>query len=318
MPWGPFPSGGAYCAGNIVLDVLIRPVESLPPWGATALVDSIAQHMGGNGANTAYALGKLDTPVKLAGCVGQDPFGEYVLARLRGVKVDVSQVRVLPGVQTATTAGLVNARGERLFYHVLGASNTVEPEQISFAPSVIGGLSYFHFGSIFNLPRMRSGAAGVLERARQAGLVTSLDTMWDTAGRWMEDIAPLCPLLDCLFLNQDEARMLAGSAEPAQVARCFTSRGVRMVVLKMAGQGCAICGAGEPMRVPAFSVPVVDTTGAGDCFCGGFLAALSRGWAAPEAARFACAVAAHSIQHIGGAEGLAGFQQTLAWMERKH
>ena len=121
----PFPSGGIYCAGNICLDILVRPVESMPDWGTTTWVDSIAQYLGGNGAITAFALGKLGAPVRLAGAVGDDAFGDYAMARLASAGVDLSHIRVTPGVQTATTVGLINARSERLFLHVLGSSALV-------------------------------------------------------------------------------------------------------------------------------------------------------------------------------------------------
>lgn len=158
----------------------------MPPWGTTTLVDSVAQHPGGNAATSSYALGKLGAPVRLAGAVGDDAFGQYVLARLRSAGVDASAVRIAPGAQTATTVGLINPRSERLRFD---------------AP----GFSYFHFASVFNMPRLRRGGPALLARARPAGLFTSVDTMWDTTGRWMEDFAAFCPHLDCLFLNQDEA-----------------------------------------------------------------------------------------------------------------
>ncbi|MBI3698671.1 MAG: carbohydrate kinase family protein [Acidobacteria bacterium] len=306
----PFPSGAVYCAGNICLDILVRPVESMPGWGTTTWVDSIAQYLGGNGAITAFALGKLGSPVRLAGAVGDDAFGDYVMARLASAGVDLSHVRVTPGVQTATTVGLVNARSERLFLHVLGSSALFEPDHIRFDP----GFSYFHLGSLFHLPQMRHAGAALLERARAAGLFTCVDTMWDTAGRWMQDFAPLCPLIDCLFVNQDEARMLAGSDDPAPVGAFFRGRGAGMVVLKMAAEGCAVSAPGEEFRSPAFPVEAIDSTGAGDSFCGWFLAALRRGFSLPDAARFANAVGACSISRLGATEGLLGFEETLAWM----
>lgn len=309
-----FPSGGVYCTGNIVLDVLVCPVEALPSWGTTLWVESIAQHLGGNGAITAYALGKLGAPVRLAGRVGDDAFGAYALSRLRSAGVDLSEVCVSPGVQTATTTGLINARGERLFLHVVGASAIMGPEHIPFDATRLGGFSYFHLASMFHMPKMRAGGPDLLARARQAGLLVTVDTMWDSAGRWMLDFEPLCPLTDLLFVNQDEARMLAGSADPAAVGCFFRSRGVGLVVLKMAGDGCFVSGPDEEFTMPAFDVPAVDTTGAGDCFCGGFLAALRRGASLREAARFANAVAAHCIQSIGGTEGVADFETTAAWM----
>ncbi len=308
-----FPAGGLCCTGNIVLDILVRPVEALPEWGATRWVDNIEQHLGGNGAITAFTLGKLGAPVQLAGAVGDDAFGRYLLERLGSAGVDLEQVCVAPGSQTATTVGLINSRSDRLFLHVRGSSDLVVPEQVHFGP----GLSYFHFASLFQLPRMRQGARRLLERARQAGLFTSLDTMWDPTGRWLEDLGPLCPLLDCLFVNQQEARMLAGSDQPAPVGRFFRDRGVGLVVLKMAEKGCAVSSASGDFTVPAFDVPAIDSTGAGDTFCGGFLAALRGGFPLHEATRFATAVAAHCVQQIGGADGVAGFEETRRWLAER-
>jgi len=292
----PYPAGPVCCTGNIVFDVLVRPVDALPPWGATLWVDSISQHLGGNGAIAAYTLGKLGAPVRLAGAVGDDGFGEYLLARLASAGVDTSGVQVLPGIQTATTIGLINAASERLFLHVKAASDAADPDAVRF-----DGCAYFHFGSVFQMARMRAGAAQLLDRARRAGLVTSLDTAWDPLGRWMDDFAPLCPLLDILFLNQQEARMLSGSDEPALAGPFFHQRGVPLVIVKLGADGCAISTPDGVTHVPGVPVTPIDTTGAGDCFCAGFLAALIRGVSLPDAARFANTVAAQSTLHVGGA-----------------
>ncbi|HYM10674.1 MAG TPA: carbohydrate kinase family protein [Bryobacterales bacterium] len=311
---GGLPQGGVYCAGNLVVDVLVRPLESMPEWGSTTWVESIEQHLGGNGAATAYTLGKLGARVRLAGAVGDDEFGQYVLQRLRSAGVDLSEVRVEGGVQTAGTVGVINRQGERLFLHLRGASCTVIPERLSFADARASGCAYFHLASLFHMPKMRQAGAELLAQARQAGLVTSFDTVWDASGRWMDDFAGLCPWIDLLFVNQQEARMLAGSDEPAEVARAFLARGVRRVVLKMAESGCAVLAEGEQFTMPAFEVAMVDSTGAGDCFCGGFLAALGRGFSLRLAADFANAVGALAVGQMGGTEGVKTFAETLEWM----
>lgn len=108
--------------------------------------------------------------------------------------------------------------------------------------------------------------------------------------------------------------MLAGSVEPEQVGRAFRSRGVRIVVLKMAERGCAVLGEGEAFTAPAFEVAMAGSTGAGDRFCGGFLAALRRGFSLERAAEFANAVGALAVGQMGGTQEVKTFAETLEWM----
>jgi sugar/nucleoside kinase (ribokinase family) len=307
---------GVYCTGNVVLDTLVRPVEGMPPWGTTTYVESISAHLGGNGAGSAYAAARMGVPAKLAGPIGKDAAGSFITERLRTAGVDVSQLRVFDDAATAATVGMVRAGGERLFFHDLGACGRFAAEHISFAPEAVSGLSFFHYASIFCLPKLRTQAVEVLERARQAGLRTSLDVDWDTSGRWLDDLGPLCPLLEFLFLNTQEAQMLCGLEEPEAIGLFFLDRGVRNVVLKMGGQGCAVFTPKDEFRLPAYAVQAVDSTGAGDCFCGGFLAGLCRGFSLREAARLGNAVAAYGIQRVGNIDGVADYETTRRWMEQ--
>src|SRR6478736_103006 len=117
------PPRGVLCCGNIVVDILVRPVEQFK-WGTTTWVDSIEQNLGGNGANTSYTLGMLGVPVRLLGMVGDDAFGELALSILKSGNVDLS---VVGGSQGRTTASIwpVNAAGDRLFMHRVGSSAEV-------------------------------------------------------------------------------------------------------------------------------------------------------------------------------------------------
>jgi sugar/nucleoside kinase (ribokinase family) len=148
---------------------------------------------------------------------------------------------------------------------------------------------------------------------RFASWITSSGS-WDSKGRWLEDLAPCLPHTDILFVNEDEARMLTGTSVPAEVAAVLRGNGAHVVVLKLSRKGCAVFAGGEEFYVPPFRVNVVDTTGAGDCFVAGFLAALDRGLPLQEAARFANAVGALTVQMIGSVEGVLAWEETEAWM----
>ena len=124
---------------------------------------------------------------------------------------------------------------------------------------------------------------------------------------WMRDLAPCLPELDFLFMNEDEARMATGSATRRR-GEGGLALGVRTAVLKLGPRGCAIYTADREVLCPAFDVAVKDTTGAGDCFVAGFLAAHLRGASLEEAGRFANAVGAFSVQCVGAATGVRGFR----------
>ncbi len=115
---GEQPVSGVLCCGNIVFDVLVRPVSELR-WNTTHWVESVRHTMGGNGANTAYAAAILGARVKLLGWVGNDPAGAMLLEKLAGAGVDVSAVR-RSSAPTAATVSLVNPQGDRFLLHSPG------------------------------------------------------------------------------------------------------------------------------------------------------------------------------------------------------
>ena len=308
----PLRPAGVVCAGNVVLDFLVRPVGHIP-WGGTAWVESIDQFLGGNGANTSYTLARLGVPVRLVGAAVRDPFGEAVLGWLAGAGVDLGMVE-RTSEPTATTVGLVQADGTRAFLHRLGASRRTTTADVDWRAQAAEGYTHFHLGNAFALPLMRGGAAEALKSAKDAGLTTSMDTGWDAGGEWMAVIGPCLPQTDILFVNQDEARAMSGSADPAEAAAYFRSHGAGVVVAKLGGDGCAVFGAEDEFLVPAFLAEVVDSTGAGDCFAGGFLAALHYGEDLRGAAQFANAVGALSITALGAVTGIGSRQETMEWI----
>jgi sugar/nucleoside kinase (ribokinase family) len=306
------PGGGVICSGNLVLDILVRPADTIL-WGATTWVESIEQHLGGNGASTSYTLGILGIPVRLIGMVGADSFGDAVLARLAAAGVDLTGVR-RSEAPTPTTVALVKHNGDRALLNHLGSSAEMFLEPAAW-PREFAGSSHYHLGSPFGMARMLPHQPEILRLARDAGLTTSIDTHWDPTGGWLKNLAACLPHTDILFVNQDEARMLTGSAAPERAAACLRQKGARTVVLKLGREGCAVFGPEGDCQCRGFAVPVVDTTGAGDSFVGGFLAARARGFGWAEAARFANAVAAMAVQHLGSVEGVRGWQETWQWLE---
>jgi sugar/nucleoside kinase (ribokinase family) len=294
------------CIGNVCFDMPVWPVPEIS-WGKTTWVETIAESVGGNGANTSYTLGKLGVPIQLTGCVGNDPYGDFLLRALSQVDVDITRVRHTQSPTTCTVC-IVHPSGERAFLHRVGASTELTGADMNFQGIAS---SHFHLANPFSLPQVRRETGPLMARAKAANLSTSVDAGWDSKGKWLEDLGPCLPHTDLLFINESEAKMLTGFNDPGSAAMHLQSLGAGSVVVKLGSRGCFVEGA----IVPAFNVEVRDTTGAGDCFAGAFLCGLRQGWDYQRSARFANAVGALSVRNLGAVGGLLSFPDTMSWIE---
>jgi sugar/nucleoside kinase (ribokinase family) len=303
---------GVLCSGSIIFDTLVQPFEE-SAWGTTTFVESMECHVGGNGANTARAMGILGTTVRLLGAVGEDAQAEFILNQLRNAGVDTSGVARLQGGHRGNHRASKSG-GDRQFLHRLGVSTLAFEQPAEFTREICGGMAHYHLASLFLLPHMRIHGAEVLRRAQAAGLTTSLDTNWDAEGEWLSALRPCLRRLDMLFMNEDEARMVTGWNDAPRDAEVVMREGVRTAVMKLGRRGCAIYHGGDEILCPAFDVVARDTTGAGDCFVAGFLASRQRGASWAQAGQFANAAAALSVQTLGAVTGMLPFAETEAWM----
>jgi sugar/nucleoside kinase (ribokinase family) len=305
-----------FVAGNVVVDIIGKPIDRLPERGRLLLIDTLETHVGGNGPNVAAALARLGTPVALAGRVGDDPYGRYVLDRLAAEGVDIAPVTHGPGV-TGVTIVAVDSTGERSFIHHLGENAHFGPDDLDWPAVSRHGI--FLLTAHFVLPAMDGEpAAAVLRRARETGLATALDVCWDREARWWSLLAPCLPHVDYFLPSEEEARMLSGEdSSPERMADFFLAHGCGAVAIKRGERGSLFRDRETTLHTPAYRVPVAETTGAGDCFVAGFLTGVLRGWDRPATLQFANAVGAHSVQSVGAVTGVRGAEEIRAWMETR-
>jgi sugar/nucleoside kinase (ribokinase family) len=284
--------------GNMVQDVLVRAVAEPIGWEASTIVDAIEQHMGGNGANTSYAIAKLGVPVALMSLAGPDAAGDALIERLQKAGANTALVKRV-AAQTSAVVALVAHDGRRALLYQLGASAE------SFDPLALPeGATHFHLAAVYRMRDLRTRGPAFLHAAKEAGISTSVDTQWDHEGEWWPVLAPSLPYTDLLFVNEDEGRQLTGLRDPAAVALALRDAGAREVVVKLGARGCfASTGEGD-FYSPALNVEVVDTTGAGDCFVGGYLAGLYQGKPHREAAALANRMGSLSVSRLGATDGL--------------
>jgi len=296
------------CLGILVADVIARPVSRFPERGKLELVEQMELHTGGCAVNTAIALAKLGISAGVMGKVGSDGFGDFIISQLQKNGLDTRGIRRDPQNKTSATMVLVQEDGERSFIHYLGANAHLRLDDIDF--ELLKGARIFHVAGAFLLPALDgSPMAEALKRAREMGLTTSLDTAWDSTGRWLQTLAPCLSHLDIFIPSYEEAREISGRDAPQEIAQHFLEYGIRVVGLKMGEKGSFVASQEDSFHLPAYPVQAVDATGAGDAYAAGFLAGWLRGWDLQRIGRLANAAGACCVTAIGATTGIKSLQE---------
>lgn len=305
------------CIGILVADVVGKPVDYFPERGKLALLDRIELHTGGNAANTGISLAKLGVQTAVIGKVGDDGFGDFLVRRLEQHGIDAGGVARDNQMATSATMVLGHSDGERTFLHYIGANATLRYEDIDL-DRVLGSKIVDIAGALVMPALDGEPTVRLLKQAQEAGVITALDTVWDSQGRWMDVVGPCLPYVDYLMPSYEEARMLAGGREaPAEIARFLQDRGARTVGIKMGAQGVYLRTAdGTEIHVPALPVQAVDALGAGDAFLAGFFAGLVRDWDLERCLRFGNAVGACCVTALGATTGVRSFEETEAFLQQ--
>ena len=299
-------------AGTIVVDVPAHPVAQMPERGGLEAVERIDLYVGGAVANTGMALSRLGVPVGAIGCVGKDSLGRIVIEELSGWAQElwIHEDETRP---TSATLVLVHPDGERTFISAVGANAGLKEEHLPWEEMIEAGARAVHLGYTLLLPGLDGPPMmRVLKRARELGLVVSLDVTWLPAASW-EDALALLTHVDVFCPNLTEAEAITGEGDPARAADALLDAGVKEVVAITLGEkGCYVKPAGGSDEYVARrqEASAVDTTGAGDVFVAGMLAAWYKGHDWITAGRVANVAGATATTELGAAEGVRGWEET--------
>lgn len=303
------------CLGILVADLVGKPVDKYPDRGKLVLVDQLELHSGGCASSTAVALSRIGVSSAVIGKVGKDGLGDFMVNVLEKNNIDTRGVVRDPDVGTSGTMVMVHSDGERSFIHYIGANASLREEDVDF--SIIEGSRILHVAGSFLLPGIDGEpTARILKKAQEKGITTTLDTAWDSRGRWMSLLRPCLHYVDYAVPSIEEARMVTGKHEPADVAKVLMDCGVKTVALKMGDAGCYVRSATEEYRIKKYDVEAIDALGAGDCFAAGFLTGILYGWDLEKTGRFANAVGACCVMALGATTGVKSLGETLEFMEK--
>lgn len=285
----------AICMGVHVLDVLVRPVETIPEGQGGQLVDEIRIGPAGSAGGTAITLSKLGATVQSAGAIGTDPVGEMLVQLLGRHGVDTTLLVRRDALQTSASVLPIRPNGERPAFHVIGANGSYGLDDAPWG--AISSATHLHLGG----PEFMGGeaAAQILEHARKHGVVTSADILAPGDPGLLEWIAPALGALDYLLPNAEQVSSLTGKEDVREGCRALLDLGAGCVAATRGADGAVIVDRETMEEVPAFSVDVVDTTGCGDAFSAGFLRGLALGRDRRQAAVLGCATAALVAQGLG-------------------
>jgi ribokinase len=263
---------------------------------------------GGKGSNQAVAAARAlagsEAKVRFISRVGEDAFGALARDTWKEAGVDASLVSI-SNTATGAAAILIDAaKGENAIVIVPGACFTLRPEDVDSAAEAIRTASVFLTQLELPLDTVERG----LQIAREAGVPTILNPAPAPATPLP---ASLIGLADYLIPNETEAALLTGlpveTVEQAKAAAAaLLASGARNVILTLGARGALVAtGDGSTTLVPSFTAgPVLETTGAGDAFCGGFATALAEGQSLLDAVRFGCATAGISVTRAGTAPSM--------------
>ena len=279
--------------GSSNTDMTAKTAE-LPRPGETVLGGVFTMGAGGKGANQAVAAQRLGGKVKFICKVGKDMFGDNSIAQYEKEGLDTSGI-LRSNLPSGVALIYVDSHAENCIVVASGANGDLTEDDIEKSRKDLESCDIL-------LLQLESPIPSVLKAAKiahQAGKTVVLNP------------APACPLPEELFRNIDlfipnetELSTFSGmpvtSQEEAQAAaKAMQAKGVGKLIVTMGSKGALICEGGPSVFVPAHKVKAVDTTAAGDTFCGALCVAISEGKTLKEAAEFACAASALTVQKMG-------------------
>ena len=298
-----------HCVGIVVVDLLNGPIKEYPvPRSAPQITAEWTRIMpGGGAANTPSAIARMGIPVAAFSKVGADLNGEFIRREMEKVGVDTSGFPVSKTESTPFTFVGIHADGERTFIHTPGANLSFTIGDLDLDRVLAANFLLYH--DLWVLPAFDGKpAATLLAQAQKRGVTTFLDEGFGY-GPKREPLETMLPYCDYFTPSYDDLKSIYPGLSPDALAEELLVRGAKSVVLKLGREGCLVVRGSERHRVPVCSAQVVDTTGAGDCWNAGFMAALAHGENILRAARVGNASAAFGIEAVGGSTGVPNYEE---------
>ena len=328
---------GIIAGGNWIVDQ-IKLIEVYPQEERLANILRELTSNGGAPYNLLVTLHKMkaDIPLEGIGVIGDDENGKLILEECKAMGIDSTQIRRISDSATSYTDVMtVQSTGRRTFFHFRGANALLNKNHFDFSQT---RARIFHFGYLLLLDSMDrmddnglTDAAEVLKKARENGLLTSIDIVSEQSNRYRDIIPPALPYVDFLFLNEYEARMLTGISLVDEEGTVLVDRGyeaakillgmgvLQCVIIHFSTGAIAVDKNGEHWYQKGILLAPGDikgTVGAGDAFAAGVLAGIHENQSMESCLVSGVCVAASSLRDVTSTGSIVSWKECLKLIDK--
>jgi ribokinase len=285
--------------GSINTDLVVN-TPQLPKPGETVTGSDLKTMLGGKGANQAIAAARLGSSVSMIGRVGNDPYGLAALENLRQQHVNIQHVTVDPSTPSGIAFILIDECGNNSIIVSPGANGLLQHDDLDPCIDLFSPQTILLTQLEIPTPVVASGIH--IAKSRGAYVILNPSPAHQADTRLLKEV-------DTLILNETELVTLSCCNEMQSGLKILLEMGVQQIALTLGAQGCILMSAGQEITLPAHSVKVVDTTGAGDAFIGAFSTAIASGHDFLTAGRWGNAAGALATASLGAQSSLPDKKQ---------
>ncbi|MGQ9530730.1 MAG: carbohydrate kinase family protein [Candidatus Bathycorpusculaceae bacterium] len=285
--------------GALNVDKLFR-VNKIAGAEEEGFIKDFEETCGGSAANAVVGLARLGCKTGFIGKISNDREGKMLLEDFRKEGVDTSGIIYAEGGRSGTVMGFIDDRGERALYVDPGVNDAIEIDEVD--KEYAFNTQFLHLTSFVGEKSFQTQKR--LVEILPKNVKVSLDPGELYARKGLAALEPLIRRTFVLMPNQREIEILTKAKDYKRGAEILIEKGVKIIAVKLGSKGCYVTDGKENHQINRFNVRVVDTTGAGDAFCAGFLYGLINGKSLYECGRLGNFVASKCIMKMGARTGL--------------